>query len=272
MPRLEPLYTAANCRLAYQLNWSLSVFGRAALPPARQWLDELKAAVEPDGVRLLEHRLVQPHVLQFFLSSRPEVSPAEVVRSIKGRLQYLIRSQLPRAFRRNYRIESVGSANLEATDGYVAKQRDRHPMADSRARELLGRLQYFDPSVRLDEIQYSSAGQFICNLHAVLENAEGWHEIREGVLAAMRDMIIRASAAKSYRLSRIGLVSNHLHMTLGCNMTDSPLAVGLGLLNNLAFVHNMKAVFKYSFYVGTVGNYDRQAVRRKLPGRSESVT
>jgi REP element-mobilizing transposase RayT len=92
--------------------------------------------------------------------------------------------------------------------------------------------------------------------------------VREEVLAAMRDMIIRDSRAKSYRLSRIGLVSNHLHVTLGCNMTDSPLCVGLGLLNNLAFVNDMKAVFKYSFYVGTVGNYDRHAIRRKLAERS----
>jgi hypothetical protein len=105
-----------------------------------------------------------------------------------------------------------------------------------------------------------------------LENADGWHEVREDVLAAMRDMIVRASSAKGYRLSRIGLVSNHLHVTLGCHMTDSPLRVGLGLLNNLAFVNDMKAVFKYSFYVGTVGNYDRQAIRRKLPGHSERVT
>ncbi len=268
MPQLAPLYTAANCRIAYQLNWSLSVFGRAVLPPAQQWIEELKAAVEPDGVRILEHRFVQPHVLQFFLTSRPEVSPADVVRSIKGRLQYLIKAQFPRAFRRNYRIESVGSANLETIDGYVARQLDRHPMADSRARDVLGRLQYFDPSAHLDDIQYSNAGQFIWNLHVVLENAAGWHEVREEVLAAMRDMIIRASRAKRYRLSRIGLVSNHLHVTLGCNMTDSPLCVGLGLLNNLAFVNDMKAVFKYSFYVGTVGNYDRHAIRRKLAERS----
>ena len=271
MPQLAPLYTAANCQVAYQLNWSLSVFGRAALPAAQQWIDELRAAVEPDGVRILEHRLVRPNVLQFFLSSRPDVCPADVVRSIKGRLQYLVRAQLPRAFRRNYRIESIGSANLETMGNYVASQVDHHPMADSRVREMLDCLQYFDPATRLDEIQYSSAGQFICNLHLVFENAEGCHEIREGVLAVMRDMVIRASRAKRYRLSRIGLVSNHLHVTLGCRMTDSPLGVALGFMNNLAFVNDMKAVLKYSFYVGTLGNYDRQVVRRQLPGRSERV-
>src|SRR5437763_660620 len=180
MPQLAPLYTAANCQVAYQLNWSLSVFGRASLPAEQQWIEELKAAVEPDGVRVLERRLVRPNVLQFFLSTRPDVSPADVLRSIKGRLQYLVRAQLPRMFRRNYRIESVGSANLETIGTYVARQVDHHPMADSRMRERLDRLQYFDPVVRLDEIQYSSAGQFIYNLHLVFENAESCHEVREG--------------------------------------------------------------------------------------------
>lgn len=270
MPDLTPLYTADNCRVAYQLNWSLSVFGRSDFPAAATWINDLKTAVEPDGVRILEHRILQPHVLQFFLSSQPTASAADVVRSIKGRLQYVLRSQLPRAFRRNYRIESVGSANLETIDDYVASQMDRHLMGDQRIQERLAGLQYFDPSVNLGEIRYSNAGQFIANLHVVLENAGGWHEVREQVLSAMRDMIVRASQAKQYGLSRIGLLSNHLHLTLGCDITHSPMQVGLGFLNNLAFVNDMKPVFKYSFYLGTVGIYDRQAIRRQLAGNQES--
>jgi REP element-mobilizing transposase RayT len=271
MPELAPLYTAANCRLAYQLNWSLSIFGRADVPPAGGWLSELKNAVEPDGVRILEHRTLQPHVLQFFVSSQPEASPADVIRSIKGRLQYLIRSQLPRAFRRNYRIESVGSANLETIGKYVGGQLNHHPMADPRVRERLARLQFYDPSVDLEEVRYSSAGQFVFNLHMVLEIADGWHEVREELLSAMRDMVVRASQARGYRLSRIGLLSNHLHLTIGCDIADSPLRVGLGFLNNLAFVNDMKRIFKSSFYVGTVGNYDRQAIRRQLPQTTTSL-
>ena len=35
-------------------------------------------------------------------------------------------------------------------------------------------------------------------------------------------------------------------------------------MNNLAFAHAMKAVYEYSFYVGTFGPYDHGAIRRRL--------
>jgi hypothetical protein len=39
------------------------------------------------------------------------VAPSQCLRSIKGRLQHLVRAALPRAFRRNYSIRSLGTAN-----------------------------------------------------------------------------------------------------------------------------------------------------------------
>jgi hypothetical protein len=35
------LYTAENCRVAYQLNWSVSTFPKSPLPPVDQWLNDL---------------------------------------------------------------------------------------------------------------------------------------------------------------------------------------------------------------------------------------
>jgi len=66
----KPLYTATNCHGAYQLNWTLSVFWREPIASA-PWLDPLKQATEPEGVRILEHRLSDPSVSQFFLASVP---------------------------------------------------------------------------------------------------------------------------------------------------------------------------------------------------------
>lgn len=264
MSKLRPLYTAENCQVAYQLNWSVNAFPRTELPRPDVWLDRLKAATEHDGVRILECQLTSSEVVQLFVSSLPHLSPANIVASVKGRLQYLVRDQFPRAFRRNYRIESVGAANAETLERYVGKQMDRHPMADPRVQQLFERLQFNDPAVDLSQIQTSSSGQYVHNLHVVLENNEGWHECREQVLVATREMIVKSSRAKKYRLSRIGLVSNHIHITLGCGVMDVPRTVALGLLNNLAYVQEMRPVFKFSYYVGTFGNYDRQAIRRNL--------
>src|SRR5687768_5904618 len=104
-----PFYTTQNCRVAYQLNWSLSIFWHDPVESPDSWLEPLKVIVEEDGVRVLEHRLSAKNVSQFLLSTKPQVSPSAAIRSVKGRLQYLVRQQRPIAFRRNYSIHSVGS-------------------------------------------------------------------------------------------------------------------------------------------------------------------
>lgn len=205
-----------------------------------------------------------PNVMQFFVSTQPRVSPSEIVRSVKGRWQYLLREQHPSAFRRNYRIDTVGEANAAVLDQYVARQNEKHPMADSRVQERLVALQFHDPAVDLSAIQTGNYGQFVNALQVVIETADGWNEIRPDVLTATRDMIVRSAERKNWRLSRIGLLSNHIHILLGASVTESPESIALSLLNNLASVHDMRPVFRFSYYVGTFGGYDRSAIRRHL--------
>ena len=54
---MQPLYTPDNTTAAYQLNWSVALFGTDEFPPAANWLSELKAVAESDGVRILEHHI-----------------------------------------------------------------------------------------------------------------------------------------------------------------------------------------------------------------------
>jgi hypothetical protein len=98
----------------------------------------------------------------------------------------------------------------------------------------------------------------------VVENEGGWNEIRENVLVDSRAMIIRAAAKKHWRLSRIGMLSNHIHILLGAHVTESPAEIAISLMNNLAYVQGMKPAFRFSYYVGTFGPYDRGAIRRRL--------
>ena len=73
-------------------------------------------------------------------------------------------------------------------------------------------------------------------------------------------MMIRTAAKKRWRLSRIAILSNHQHILLGTNATDSPASVALAIMNNLAYAQGMKPVLRFSYYVGTFGPYDRNAV------------
>ena len=144
---MTPIYCSSNCTAAFQLNWSVAVFGKIDFPPIDSWIEPLKSSTEADGVRILETELTSSNTAQFLVSTRLALSPSAIVRSIKGRWQYILRSQFPSAFRRNYFIGSVGEANSETLSNYVARQTDRHPMVDDRVMAKLESLQFHDPAV-----------------------------------------------------------------------------------------------------------------------------
>ena len=80
---MDPLYTNLNCQTAYQLNWSVSLFGKVDFPDASGWLEPLRAVTEPDGVRVLESHATQSNVMQFLVSTQPQVCPSQIIRSVK---------------------------------------------------------------------------------------------------------------------------------------------------------------------------------------------
>jgi hypothetical protein len=51
MPTPAPIYTVENCRPAFQLNWSLTLFWKEPVQ-SDEWFPELKDATEKDHVRL----------------------------------------------------------------------------------------------------------------------------------------------------------------------------------------------------------------------------
>jgi REP element-mobilizing transposase RayT len=257
---MNPIYTPDNTNPAYQLNWGLTLFWRQSPVPDRNWLSALKEVTESDCVRVLKHQVTSQEASQFFISTKPSVSPPQLIRSVKGRLQHLIRQQLPKAFRRNYCLRSIGSATRETVEEYVANQRGHHRMADPRVQERLAEFQKSFPRVDLSKPAFSAHGEYWYNLHLVIVNAERWMEIRHGVLRGLLDMVQSAASKHAHRLSHMALLADHLHLTLGCPIDQSPEEIALGYLNNCAYACGMKPVFRMSYYVGTIGEYDRGAV------------
>jgi REP element-mobilizing transposase RayT len=228
------------------------------------WLAALKEAVENDGVRILEHRFITDSVSQFLVSTKPHLSPAQILRFIKGRLQHLLRAWAPKAFRRNYSILSVGDGNRDAVEGYIGAQLQHHRMADPRVEAMLTTYQFANSECDLGQKRRSSHGEFIYNLHLVVVHQQRFVEIREKFFRRSFEMILGNAAKKNHLISRLSLLADHLHWTLGCAIDESPLEVGLSYLNNLAFVHGMRPLFEFGFFAGTFGPYDMNAIRRKL--------
>jgi len=167
---MEPIYTAGNVEPAYQLNSGLTIFWRQQPIPDREWLKALQAVTEPDGVRILKHRLTHNNASQFFVSTKPHVAPSDMMRSIKGRLQHLIRGRQPKAFQRNYAVRSIGAATRSVMEDSVARQSERHPMVDPRVQELLARYQKSFPNVDLSRPVFSAHGEYWYVLHLVAVN------------------------------------------------------------------------------------------------------
>ena len=257
---IAPIYTSDNCKFAYQLRWSLTLFWRSP-PTSDEWLSTLRSATKADGIRILQHRFGRNDCSLFLVSTRPDVAPSKILWSVKGRLQHLLGNQTSRAFQRNYDLQSIGSTRGEKVETYVAAQLKQHPPANHRMLGLFDDLQIVNPEVDLLQPRFTAHGRFVCNLHLVFVHDGRWSETRKEVWVAVREMIRKASSAKGHLLSRVGIVPDHLHMTLGIGPDDKPQDVALSYMNNIAFVHGMKPVFMHGCFMAGFGEYDLGAIR-----------
>jgi hypothetical protein len=157
-------------------------------------------------------------------------------------------------------LRSIGAATRSVVEQYVADQLDHHRTADPDVQLRLARFQRSYPDVDLSKPCLSAHGQFWYNLHVVYVNDERWREIRESMLEKRLDTLEAAAAKHGHRMSRAALLADYVHLTLGCGLAESPEQVVLGYMNNGAYACGMKPVFRFSYYVGTIGEYDRGAV------------
>jgi len=224
---LTPIYTADNCTFCAPLEWGLSVFWRT-LTSDSSWFADLQNATEADDLRILGHRFAKPGVSQFTVSTKPGTAPVFLVQRVKGRLQYLVRQTIPKALRANYGLRSFGRVTRETTENYVANQLDHHSMADERVQAMLGRYQIVDDDVDLSQPRQTSQGRYWYNLHLVLVHRDRWAEVREEVIRKLRDMVLRVCKQKGYALSRGGLLTDHMHLALGCPLEVSTRGVASG--------------------------------------------
>ena len=256
-----PLYTVETCpNPAYQLKWAYTLFWHQP-PKSADWLDGLKKANEPDGIRILQHEFTSSSISQFLVSTKPEVVPQTMIQRIKGRLQTQLRPLFPNAFQRNYALRSIGWVDRITVNNYVAGQLQHHPLADPRAISQLEKYQFADDRVKLETPSRTSHGIYWYNLHLVLVNAERYRSIDDGRLSRLLLMIKSVAQKKQQSLSRVGILPDHCHLTLRAPLDVSPAEVALSYLNNLAYALGMRPEFRFSYYVGTFGEYTTKAIR-----------
>ena len=91
-------------------------------------------------------------------------------------------------------------------------------------------------------------------------------------LSVIRDGCLKIAARKDFRISRLAVLPDHVHVALDTPPEFSPAEVAGAFQNNLAYLLGNRRVWRDTFYVGTFGEYDMATVRlRRNPTQSRDA-
>lgn len=259
-----PFYDAASANPAYQLRYSWTGWpsSGAFTAPLAELVANVCPLWEDDGMRLLEQRCDEGAV-QLLFSAAPTVSPELIAARAKGRLDHAARQAgCELAFSRKLALRSVGENTRRDVEDYIERQVGKERFVDVRFKEIMEQFTVSDRSVDLSKPVESARGRYWYNLHLVLV-VDGRARIMEPrILAQLRDATLKVAAKKSHLVSRLSVMPDHLHAALRPAPKESPVDVAFAYQNNLAHMLKLGRIWKDSFYVGTFGEYNMQAVRK----------
>jgi len=263
---VEPLYRAEGQQVAYHLRYSWTAWPAGSLwrsLPIDDLLSTLAPRWEQDGLRVLE-RLISPDKIQATFSTRPDVAPTALARLAKGRLQHAMREadRTFQGFSRKVSVRCVGRNRAKDVQAYIARQVEKEHFADSRFEAMMRQFTVLCPSVNLALPDSSTHGRYWYNLHVVLVVAERYRIVDPHRLGTIRDRCFQIANKKGHRIAVLSVMPDHLHMALRGNRDESPQDIALAFQNNLAFALGQMRIWSDGYYVGTLGEYDMQAIRQ----------
>ncbi|HEV8130061.1 MAG TPA: transposase [Acidobacteriota bacterium] len=94
------------------------------------------------------------------------------------------------------------------------------------------------------------------NLHIVLVNDRRWRVIKQSDLEKIGSSIESINSRRDHLISRVAILPDHIHLIVGCNLTESPLDAALTYMNEICLNLGNAPLFQFSLYVGTCGEYD----------------
>ena len=265
---MRPFYTADSVKAAYQVRFHFGWYVHSRqqkLQTIKHIVeDTLKTVCEKQGYHLLEHE-IEPTVLRALVSLKPQTSPAEVTRFVKGNIATAARNEagISDLWSRGWFCRSVGTVTTETIRQYVGNQYDHHRAAPESHPELAAKAQYRHPG-DATRLRTSSHAAFEYNLHVVLvaSRREDFFdlEIAEEIAAYVRQVCER----KSRIPWNIDVLPDHLHLLVGLSPSDAPADVVLSLLNNVEFFVQQRygtalkdivetTCWQPGYYAGTVG-------------------
>ena len=248
------LYLPNEVKPAYQLRWTLALFGRQPLPLDSLFSGQLAELLEPDGIRVLNWTTTAENVALFFLSTRPSVVPVSIVQRVKGRWQHLIHGGREKVFRRNFSLESVGDPSRLSIEGYLDRQLDRHEVFEPETRRLFERFQVREPRINLASWRYVAHGRYRLNLHLTLVHWRRRQILDEPTLQKLFDAVMRALRGLECQASRVAMLPDHEHLTVRLKETCAPETLALSVMNEVARSLG-RGIYGDGYYSGTFGEW-----------------
>jgi len=258
-------YGADSNHAAYSLRWSWTGWASACFFPDLSEQDWCKLGElwEQDGIRLLE-RKCDNDCWQVTVSTKPNVVPTIIVGRLKGRIDHLLRSKgIAFKFSRKVSLRSLGSNTAMDVREYIRNQVDAAQFCDSDFAESLKQFTRVWDGEQIGQTPIEvTSGRYWYHLHLVLV-VDDRRRIRDlSFLGGIFESSQAIALDRGYVLNSISVMPDHLHVCLRGAIADSPEAIALVYLNETCRMQSANGLWRPSYYVGTIGVYNMNAVRR----------
>jgi REP element-mobilizing transposase RayT len=183
---------------------------------------------------------------------------------VKGRIQYHCRQRGESIdFSRKLAVRSLGDPTRTTVEAYIRNQVPNEEVADERFREMLNAFTVVNPDVVLSVPAETNSGRYWYNLHLVLVVSERYRMGERTTYEVLRDTARKICSRKGYEASTLAVLPDHLHVAVRGVIDQSPEAISLSFLNNLAYSLGQRPWWQHGYYAGTFGEYSMAAVRGK---------
>lgn len=266
MPASVKLYDPSKVNAAYRLRFTWT--GWLSEGAEQSWPTNLSETIKPlwetDGLRCLQASR-QADQVKLVFSAQPIVSPILLATRAKGRLDYALRTQaIPHRFRRKLAVRSLGENTRDEVGQYLASQIEAAQFVDPRFESLLKDYTMHFPCIDLKLPTNVLSGRYWYDLHIVLVTASRYRFVDMKSLATIRDASIATAYTESYGLSRLSVMPDHLHLLLRGKLDQSPANIVASFQNGIADAFGGVRIWQDSFYVGSVGEYNMNAIRNRF--------
>ncbi len=125
-----------------------------------------------------------------------------------------------------------------------------------------------DDSLDITQPISNNHGRYVLGLHLVLVHTERWRIANAAFVQTSKEAFLASAKKYGLGISRLSILADHLHAAIRFTYDQSPEQIALSFMNNIAYCHGMLKMWMDSFYVGTIGPYDMNAIRRIVADQS----